>query len=376
MHSSSHPYDDMKSAYFTFMAGLKKLSDATEPTVTHKFLKFLKDRSKIMRIYTQNIDGLEYRVGLVEDEAVQDGKKLIDVHGNLGLLSCTICSFETPFKGELIQEYYEGVGRCCPQCQENSDARKAKGKRSLPIGILTPSILLYNDHGSAGSSFNKERPNFTVGYKMSHVCEEIGYYMSLDAPKPTTPANRKRAPELVLVMGTSCKVIGIKKWIKTLAHLLHHPSLTSGTSTGSSCVNGTPTTNFFSSSKTTPKKNPLLMKESKRWMVYINKTAQLQKEWESVFDLQIIGDSDCICKYLEDEMRHSATVSKSLFKQEKLDLVQQKSSNIIKKNSTKELKESVFFEKENLVEKSNSVSAKKTTKSYVSRSNISIAVIV
>lgn len=328
LNSPCSPFEEMKSAYFTFMAGLKRLSDEAHPTITHEFLKFLKDRSKLLRVYTQNIDGLEYRVGLIADT---NDKCVVDVHGTLNKLSCTLCQFEVPFKDSLLKAYEEGKGASCFQCEERSQTRVDLGKRPLAVGVLTPSILLYNDHPTSHSkSMNgKHRYNFTCGYKMSHLCDEIGHYMSMDAPRPNTPHNRKKVPDMVLVMGTSCKVVGIKKWIKTLSSLLHNPSLaqsvTETNPDGGRSLSQTPITKYLTPVSSPLERPRLLQKESARWVVYINRTSLPQKEWHSVFDLQIIGDSDPVCSYLQASLEESNRCKKDLFKQEKLSLKQVKS---------------------------------------------------
>lgn len=42
-----------------------------QPSVTHHFLKLLENKNKLLRVYTQNIDGLEFQVGLSESKVVQ-----------------------------------------------------------------------------------------------------------------------------------------------------------------------------------------------------------------------------------------------------------------------------------------------------------------
>jgi NAD-dependent SIR2 family protein deacetylase len=42
-----------------------------QPSVTHHFLKLLENKNKLLRVYTQNIDGLEFQAGLSEGKVVQ-----------------------------------------------------------------------------------------------------------------------------------------------------------------------------------------------------------------------------------------------------------------------------------------------------------------
>lgn len=56
------------------------------PTVTHQLLATLKAKKKLLRVYSQNIDGLDADpIGLVPDSEV------IQCHGNLASISCADC---------------------------------------------------------------------------------------------------------------------------------------------------------------------------------------------------------------------------------------------------------------------------------------------
>lgn len=57
-----------------------------QPTSTHWFLRKLKDSGKLLRVYSQNIDGLDCGpVGLVA------GRDVIQCHGNLDTIVCATC---------------------------------------------------------------------------------------------------------------------------------------------------------------------------------------------------------------------------------------------------------------------------------------------
>ena len=55
-----------------------------KPTLTHHFLKLLSDKGLLLRIYTQNIDGLEFLAGIPDD-------KLVECHGHFRTASCIDC---------------------------------------------------------------------------------------------------------------------------------------------------------------------------------------------------------------------------------------------------------------------------------------------
>jgi NAD-dependent histone deacetylase SIR2 len=52
------------SLYLRFIAGLLLASRQAEPTEAHRLLKHMEDKGKLLRLWTQNIDGLEGKVGL------------------------------------------------------------------------------------------------------------------------------------------------------------------------------------------------------------------------------------------------------------------------------------------------------------------------
>jgi len=58
---------------------------AWKPTLAHWFFAFLAEEGLLRRLYTQNIDGLEHRVGI-------PGERIVNVHGTMAKAFCTSCS--------------------------------------------------------------------------------------------------------------------------------------------------------------------------------------------------------------------------------------------------------------------------------------------
>jgi NAD-dependent SIR2 family protein deacetylase len=54
------------------------------PTLTHSFISLLAHKKKLLRVYTQNIDGLEVLAGLPSD-------KIVECHGHFRTASCIDC---------------------------------------------------------------------------------------------------------------------------------------------------------------------------------------------------------------------------------------------------------------------------------------------
>ncbi|XP_047630735.1 NAD-dependent protein deacetylase sirtuin-3, mitochondrial isoform X4 [Phacochoerus africanus] len=61
------------------------------PNTAHYFLRLLHDKGLLLRLYTQNIDGLERASGI-------PASKLVEAHGSFASATCTVC--RRPFPGE------------------------------------------------------------------------------------------------------------------------------------------------------------------------------------------------------------------------------------------------------------------------------------
>ncbi|MCJ1431667.1 hypothetical protein MMC27_001022, partial [Xylographa pallens] len=211
------------STFYTFIASLRrKIQKEVEgATVTHRFIRQLRDQRKLVRCYTQNIDGLEGREGLITDlgrgkgvrtrftkkavnlphspinslpgNKLDGGCEVIQLHGDLESLRCTICS-ESYVWDELSEEAFllKGIAPNCPKCTKKNQTRENNGMRSTTIGRLRPNIVLYGE----------QHP----------LADELG---------AITENDLKLNPEVVLILGTSLKVNGLKVIVKEFARSVH-----------------------------------------------------------------------------------------------------------------------------------------------------------
>ncbi|RKP03552.1 hypothetical protein CXG81DRAFT_9325, partial [Caulochytrium protostelioides] len=211
--------------FFAFIGDLKQRSDRADVTRAHRFIKQLDTRGKLLRCYTQNIDGLEARLPLAQyTETCADGK-VVRLHGELDTVVCTRCGHACTFSMALQAEFLEGRTVPCEACEAHDRVREAAGKRSLgALGHLRPNIVLYNEPHAQGEAIAR-----------------------------IAAADQRRRPDLLIVIGTSLKVIGIKMLIKDLAAKVHE-------------------------------------RPSGR-VILINKEP-LGKEWDAVFDYQLLGCAD------------------------------------------------------------------------------------
>ncbi|KAL6121451.1 NAD-dependent protein deacetylase [Nucleospora cyclopteri] len=175
-----------RQLYLKYIAKLKFISEKASPNAVHKFL------SKIpkTRVYTQNIDGLEERGGTLFTS--KKDTKGIYLHGNLKNLSCIYCSHKIKFSAEIVQKCILLDKKTnmdfldCTACLERNKKARKENKRAKPCGFMHPSIVHY------GQSNSNE--NFIIEtLKKDGDCD------------------------LLVVMGTSLKIPGVKTLIKSFS---------------------------------------------------------------------------------------------------------------------------------------------------------------
>jgi NAD-dependent SIR2 family protein deacetylase len=122
------------------------------PTLTHCFLAMLASRQQLLRVYTQNIDGLDHLAGVPED-------RLIECHGHFRSASCIRCSYSvadaTAMK-DIQQHYVEADEKTstppqCPSCRKGfikpdivffGEGLPARFHSSLPADLQQADLLL------------------------------------------------------------------------------------------------------------------------------------------------------------------------------------------------------------------------------------------
>jgi NAD-dependent histone deacetylase SIR2 len=123
------------SVFYSFISGLKQAIDDASPSPTHRFIKTLDAKGRLLRSYTQNIDGLEERAGLLGSSSQEakapsplktKGKfkaklKIKDVrnvqlHGDIHRVRCTVCSADYPCSSSYLEIFGQGLPPDCPDC--------------------------------------------------------------------------------------------------------------------------------------------------------------------------------------------------------------------------------------------------------------------
>ncbi|EPR80105.1 SIR2-like protein [Spraguea lophii 42_110] len=172
---------ETRNIYLDFITQLKDLVDKSEPSLTHKFLNEYTNKCRKFRIYTQNVDLLEEKAGI--KHSTDNKTDLVYLHGDLNTLKCLYCGYKMAFtqkENEILKQEQEIE---CDKCLERNKKRKEENKRSRPQGIMHPNIVHYNQPHPDGKHISKLN--------------------TLDS-----------RCDLVLVIGTSLKIFGLKAMTK------------------------------------------------------------------------------------------------------------------------------------------------------------------
>ena len=142
---------------------------------------------KLRRIYTQNIDGLESKVGFDLTHIPSLSSICIQLHGSLLWLRCMVCSFRSPLENH-IHDLESGKLIFCEACEATQKQREDDGKRLRGCGALRPDIVLYDE------------------------AEESDLIMEM----ASVDAKNVFKGDVLLVVGTSLKIPGIIEIIKLI----------------------------------------------------------------------------------------------------------------------------------------------------------------
>nr|XP_020512855.1 NAD-dependent protein deacetylase sirtuin-3, mitochondrial isoform X1 [Labrus bergylta] len=91
------------------------------PNLTHYFVRLLHEKGQLVRMYTQNIDGLERLSGIPPE-------MLVEAHGTFSTATCTVC--RRKYEGEELRpDVMSGTVPRCPTC----------------TGVLKPDIVFFGE---------------------------------------------------------------------------------------------------------------------------------------------------------------------------------------------------------------------------------------
>ena len=217
-------WNDVNSTavFYRFIASLREKirEDVRQTTPTHRFIRLLRDRRKLVRCYTQNVDGLEAREGLCMDlnkgkgnrtrftkkamaqtamsGAEQEGGildggcEVVQLHGDLEKLRCSLCQNLSEWTDQNRRQLLAGKAPQCQSCTRIDQDRQDRGKRGTKVGNLRPNVVLYGEN-----------------------------HPSSDALGKITTFDLSTSPDLLLILGTSLRVHGLKTMIREFAKAVH-----------------------------------------------------------------------------------------------------------------------------------------------------------
>jgi len=98
-----------------------------EPTLTHRFFKLLDNKGILTRVFTQNIDALEFLPHL-------DPEKVVEAHGTFHRSYCTKCNKRFTLEWLKSQMFNENVNQGVPLC----DIESCKA-------VVRPDVVLFGE---------------------------------------------------------------------------------------------------------------------------------------------------------------------------------------------------------------------------------------
>ncbi|KAG9077384.1 hypothetical protein FS749_010747 [Ceratobasidium sp. UAMH 11750] len=170
------------------MTKLRQQARSAPLTHFHRFIVQAFESGRLLRLYTQNFDGLQTR------EHPDVKARVFEVHGTNYELICRTCNRHPTRPVHEYDDMFLGAGIVpCPWCQENADKAQDARKRARAIGHLVPNILFNGD--------------------TTHPVLDQHDLVKMQAADSCAL--------LLLVVGTSMKVQGIKSMVRTLAKGVH-----------------------------------------------------------------------------------------------------------------------------------------------------------
>ncbi|MBW0494587.1 hypothetical protein O181_034302 [Austropuccinia psidii MF-1] len=183
-------------------------AQAINPSDSHKFIKMLESKSKLLRNYTQNIDTLETRVGV---------ENVVQCHGSFATFTCLKCLHKFP--GQQFEDSIsQGLVVLCQLCsQQNEQQEPSKKRRKMSL-----SQRKKNEEAGWGSSDNESSDE--------NSDESQSFWVSKGLVKPDIIFFGEGLPkefhekiqsdrlecDLVLVMGTSLAVAPVSEILEVI----------------------------------------------------------------------------------------------------------------------------------------------------------------
>jgi NAD-dependent histone deacetylase SIR2 len=191
--ASVYQTDDSTSAFHDMVRDMSTMTKDAKPTAFHEMLATLASEGRLMRLYTQNVDGLDTSLPPLATKVPLASRgpwpQTIQLHGSLENMVCTKCNILKTFDATL----FNGPSPpSCEVCKAHDEVRTEQaGKRSHGIGKLRPRMVLYNEH-------NPDE----------------------DAIGAASQADLRARPDAVIVVGTSLEIPGVKRMVREMCKVV------------------------------------------------------------------------------------------------------------------------------------------------------------
>ncbi|KDN40018.1 SIR2-domain-containing protein [Tilletiaria anomala UBC 951] len=173
-----------------------------KPSPSHRFIKLLEDKEKLLRNYTQNIDTLEKAAGIT---------RVLHCHGSFATATCTDPACRHKVQGSEIKDaiFKQDVPQCRVCQKRKQDARSKQGrskKQKTTGGASWKDQEDPDEEDDALPGLGVMKPDITFfGEKLDSSFEN-----ALNADRPHA--------DLIIVMGTSLQVAPVAELLTYMPH--------------------------------------------------------------------------------------------------------------------------------------------------------------
>lgn len=184
---------DSTTSFHQMVRQLSTMAKDAKATPFHHMLATLADEGRLLRLYSQNVDGIDTALPPLETTVPLNRKgpwpKTIQLHGGLQKMVCSKCNDMKDLDAAL----FDGPETpTCNLCIAADNARtEYAGKRSHGVGRLRPRMVLYNEHNPDD--------------------EAIGAVVKSDM---------RTRPDCLIVVGTTLKIPGVKRIVKEMGAIV------------------------------------------------------------------------------------------------------------------------------------------------------------
>ncbi|KAI5284293.1 hypothetical protein KEM54_001454 [Ascosphaera aggregata] len=190
--ASVYSTSDLTTSFHEMVRKLSSMASNAAPTLFHHLMARLAKEGRLLRLYTQNVDGIETSLPPLRTEVPLNTRapwpRTIQLHGGLEKMVCQKCRHTSPFEPDLFSG---PTPPSCDRCKTIENDRSSAGQRSRGIGRLRPRIVLYNES-------NPDE-------------EAIGSVVTADL---------RAKPDALIVVGTSMKIPGVRRIVKEMGNVV------------------------------------------------------------------------------------------------------------------------------------------------------------